>query len=150
MNDTRDIDSYIKLALGLIFLSFGKPFIYEGNEFNHSKNNDANSYRSPLRINSIKWEDKLNNMDIFNYTKDLIKLRKSIKTFTKTKASDIKKSLTFMEDIDESLVVYKIKSNNENYLVAINASVNEMKIEKEKLKTLVPVNKIINIFSKRV
>ena len=149
LNDTRDIDSYIKLALGLIFLSFGKPFIYEGNEFNHSKNNDANSYRSPLRINSIKWEDKLNNMDIFNYTKDLIKLRKSIKTFTKTKASDIKKSLTFMEDIDESLVVYKIKSNNENYLVAINASVNEMKIEKEKLKTLVPVNKIINIFSKK-
>lgn len=149
LNDTRDIDSYIKLALGLIFLSFGKPFIYEGNEFNHSKNNDANSYRSPLRINSIKWEDKLNNMDIFNYTKDLIKLRKSIKTFTKTKASDIKKSLTFMEDIDESLVVYQIKSNNENYLVAINASVNEMKIEKEKLKTLVPVNKIINIFSKK-
>lgn len=149
LNDTRDIDSYIKLALGLIFLSFGKPFIYEGNEFNHSKNNDANSYRSPLRINSIKWEDKLNNMDIFNYTKDLIKIRKSIKTFTKTKASDIKKSLTFMEDIDESLVVYQIKSNNENYLVAINASVNEMKIEKEKLKTLVPVNKIINIFSKK-
>lgn len=149
LNDTRDIDSYIKLALGLIFLSFGKPFIYEGNEFNHSKNNDANSYRSPLRINSIKWEDKLNNMDIFNYTKDLIKLRKSIKSFTKTKASDIKKSLTFMEDIDESLVVYQIKSNNENYLVAINASVNEMKIEKEKLKTLVPVNKIINIFSKK-
>lgn len=149
LNDTRDIDSYIKLAIGLIFLSFGKPFIYEGNEFNHSKNNDANSYRSPLRINSIKWEDKLNNMDIFNYTKDLIKLRKSIKTFTKTKASDIKKSLTFMEDIDESLVVYQIKSNNENYLVAINASVNEMKIEKEKLKTLVPVNKIINIFSKK-
>ncbi|MDD6918264.1 MAG: type I pullulanase [Peptoniphilaceae bacterium] len=149
LNDTREIDSYIKLALGLIFLSFGKPFIYEGNEFNHSKNNDANSYRSPLSINSIKWEDKLNNMDIFNYTKDLIKLRKSIKVFSKTKACDIKKSLTFMEDIDESLVVYQIKSNNENYLVAINASVNEMKIEKEKLKTLVPVNKIIKIFSKK-
>lgn len=149
LNDTREIDSYIKLALGLIFLSFGKPFIYEGNEFNHSKNNDANSYRSPLSINSIKWEDKLNNMDIFNYTKDLIKLRKSIKVFSKTKACDIKKSLTFMEDIDASLVVYQIKSNNENYLVAINASVNEMKIEKEKLKTLVPVNKIIKIFSKK-
>lgn len=149
LNDANDIDSYIKLALGLIFLSFGKPFIYEGNEFNHSKNNDANSYRSPLSINSIKWEDKLNNMDIFNYTKDLIRLRKSIKIFRKTKASDIRKSLTFMEDIDESLIVYQIKSSDENYLVAINASVDEMKIEKEKLKTFIPINKIIKIFSKK-
>ena len=149
LNDAKDIDSYVKLALGLVFLSFGKPFIYEGNEFNHSKNNDANSYRSPLSINSIKWEDKLNNMDIFNYTKDSIRLRKSIKIFRKTKASDIRKSLTFMEDIDESLIVYQIKSNDENYLVAINASFDEMKIEKEKLKTFVPINKIIKIFSKK-
>ena len=149
LNDAKDIDSYIKLALGLIFLSFGKPFIYEGNEFNHSKNNDANSYRSPLSINSIKWEDKLKNMDIFNYTKDLIRLRKSIKIFRKTKASDIRKSLIFMEDIDESLIVYQLKSSEENYLVAINASVGEMKIEKEKLKTFVPTNKIIKIFSKK-
>lgn len=148
LNDTKDMNSYIKLALGLIFLSFGKPFIYEGNEFNHSKSNDANSYRSALSINSIKWEDKLKNMDIFNYTKDLVKLRKSIKIFKKTKASDIKKSLTFMEDIDESLIVYKIKSKYESYLITINASVDEMKIEKEKLKSFVPINNIIKIFSK--
>ena len=54
-----------------------------------------------------------------------------------------------MEDIDESLIVYQLKSSEENYLVAINASVGEMKIEKEKLKTFVPTNKIIKIFSKK-
>lgn len=149
LNDSRDIDSYIKLALGLIFLSFGKPFIYEGNEFNHSKNNDANSYRSPLSINSIKWEDKLNNIDIFNYTKDLIKLRKSIDIFKMTKASDIRKSLTFMEDIEESLIIYKLESKKGKYLVAINASVDEKLIDRKKLDEFVQVNKISKIFSKR-
>ena len=149
LNDSRDIDSYIKLALGLIFLSFGKPFIYEGNEFNHSKNNDANSYRSPLSINSIKWEDKLNNIDIFNYTKDLIKLRKSIDIFKMTKASDIRKSLAFMENIEESLIIYKLESKKGKYLVAINASVDEKLIDRKKLDEFVQVNKISKIFSKR-
>lgn len=149
LNDTKDIDSYIKLALGLIFLSFGKPFIYEGNEFNHSKNNDANSYRSPLRINSIKWEDKLNNMDIFNYTKDLIKLRKSIKILRMTKASDIRRSLTFMEDIEESLIIYKLESEKEKYLVAINASMDEKSIDRKKLDEFIKANKISKIFTKK-
>lgn len=66
-----------------------------------------------------------------------------------TKASDIRRSLTFMEDIEESLIIYKLESEKERYLVAINASVDEMKIEKEKLKTFVPINKINKIFSKK-
>ena len=122
IKDLENIDNYIKLALTLIMLSFGKPFLYEGNEFNHSKNNDRNSYNSPLFINAINWQEKKVNVDIFNYTKNLIDLRKSLKVFNKVDPEDIRNSLTFMNNIDDSLIIYKIKADEGYILVAINAS----------------------------
>ena len=122
IKDLENIDNYIKLALTLIMLSFGKPFLYEGNEFNHSKNNDRNSYNSPLFINAINWQEKKVNVDIFNYTKNLIDLRKSLKVFNKVDPEDIRNSLTFMNNIDDSLIIYKIKTDEGYILVAINAS----------------------------
>lgn len=126
LDDTRDINSYVKLTLGIIMLSFGKPFIYEGNEFNHSKKNDANSYRSPLSINAINWEDKEKNKEIFTYTRDLIGLRKSIEAFKYTDHKEIQKRLKFIEGLDDSLVGYSL---DEEYLVLINVNDHEMSID---------------------
>ncbi len=131
LDDTRDINSYVKLALGIIMLSFGKPFIYEGNEFNHSKKNEPNSYNAPLSINAIDWEDKKNNLSIFEYTRDLIELRKSIGAFRYTKKKEIEKRLKFIEGLDESVIGYTL---DYKYLVFINANRYEMIISKEKLK----------------
>ena len=148
LEDTRDITSYAKLALGIIMLSFGKPFIYEGNEFNHSKKNDSNSYRSPLSVNAINWEEKKNNLELFNYTKDLIALRKSIEAFKYTSKEEIEDRLKFIEDLDESLVAYIL---DETYLVIINANVNPMWVCGDILeKYFVNKNeeKIVKIFDK--
>ena len=148
LEDTRDITSYAKLALGIIMLSFGKPFIYEGNEFNHSKKNDSNSYRSPLSVNAINWEEKKNNLELFNYTKDLIALRKSIEAFKYTSKEEIEDRLKFIQDLDESLVAYIL---DETYLVIINANVNPMWVCGDILeKYFVNKNeeKIVKIFDK--
>lgn len=131
LDDTRDVNSYIKLALGIIMLSFGKPFIYEGNEFNHSKKNEPNSYNAPLSINAIDWEDKKNNLSIFKYTRDLIELRKSIGAFRYTNKKEIEKRLKFIEGLDDSVIGFTL---NYKYLVFINANRYEMIISNEKLK----------------
>ena len=128
LNDLERIDDYIKLSLSLILLSYGKPFLYEGNEFNHSKNNDRNSYNSPLFVNSIKWEEKADNIDLFNYVKDLIILRKDIKVFSESDPKVIRENLKFMEGIDDSLIAYKIKSDKKLYLFLINVGKNPTEI----------------------
>lgn len=148
LDDTSDINSYIKLALGIIMLSFGKPFIYEGNEFNHSKKNDANSYRSPLYVNAIDWADKENNKEIFTYTKNLISLRKSIEAFKYTDYNEIEKRLKFIEGLDDSLIGYSL---DKKYLVLINANGHEMFVGYDKLTNHLGIekfNKIEKIFDK--
>lgn len=148
LDDTSDINSYVKLSLGIIMLSFGKPFIYEGNEFNHSKKNDANSYRSPLYINAINWEDKENNKEIFTYTKDLIALRKSIEAFKYTSYDEIENRLDFIEGLDNSLIGYTL---DKEYLVLINVNCHEIFIDYDKLENYLGsegYNKIEKIFDK--
>ena len=131
--DLEKIDDYVKLALGLIILSFGKPFIYEGNEFNHSKNNDRNSYNSPLFVNAIKWNEKAENINIFNYSKDLISLRKEIKVFNISDPFAIRDNLKFMEDLSDSLIVYKVRGDESEYLFAINASDSKVSLDNSKI-----------------
>lgn len=144
LDNTDDIDSYVKLALGLVMLSFGKPFIYEGNEFNHSKRNDANSYRSPLSVNSIEWEDKKNNMSLFKYTKELISLRKEIEAFRHTSKEEISKRLRFIENLDESIIGYTL---DDSYLVIVNVNKCGMHIEKNIIEDYINLD-IINKFEK--
>lgn len=148
LDDTGDINSYVKLSLGIIMLSFGKPFIYEGNEFNHSKKNDANSYRSPLYINAINWEDKENNKEIFTYTKDLIALRKSIEAFKYTSYDEIENRLDFIEGLDNSVIGYIL---DKEYLVLINVNCHEIFIDRDILVNYLgseEYSKIEKIFDK--
>ncbi len=150
LKDLENIDDYVKLALGLVLLSFGKPFLYEGNEFNHSKNNDRNSYNSPLFINAINWQEKEENIEIFSYTKDLIALRKDVKVFNKVNPVAIRESLSFMENIEDSLIIYKVKASDYYILVAINASNEDKHIDNKKLKSFIGYHDFImdKIFGK--
>ncbi|MCH5172468.1 MAG: type I pullulanase [Erysipelotrichales bacterium] len=75
----------------IVLLSEGIPFIQLGQDFLRSKpmdpnsdygeanraGYDHNSYRSTDYTNSIKWNLKLKNRDVFNYYKDLIALRRA-------------------------------------------------------------------------
>lgn len=129
-------------------LSFGKPFIYEGNEFNHSKKNDSNSYNSPLSVNAIKWEDKKNNFEIFNYTKDLIELRKNIEAFKYTSKDEIENRLKFIEGLEDSLIGYILDNK---YIVLINANGHDMFVSWNILDEYIKVNKdkkIVKVFDK--
>jgi hypothetical protein len=122
-----------KQALAMLLTSQGKIIIQGGTEFAHSKpffGNDPhpdrvetsskviplgnvysfheNSYQSPDCTNLILWKRKNAFMDVYNYLKDLIFLRKNIPCLHYSTAEDIRNHLNFVGEnlyytIDENL-----------------------------------------------
>lgn len=129
LTDHEDLEYISRLGFAILFLSFGKPFIYEGTEFNNSKSNNGNSYNAPLSINGIDWQDKINNIETFSFVKDLISLRKKLEVFKLVKKDDIKKALTFVDGLEDFLLAYKINFEGKKIYVVINALKNDVEID---------------------
>ena len=72
---------YLKLALGLILISQGIPFIHLGMEFGRTKKGIGNSYKDNMDINQIIWDDTIEYQDVISYLKNLINLRKTDSSF---------------------------------------------------------------------
>lgn len=109
-----------KLGSAIIMTSQGVPFFQAGEEMLRSKPSatveggfDENSYCSPDSTNSIKWDNKQNVTDVYEYYKGLIAFRKAHSALRMTQASDIQNNLVFMSNLDENVVAYTI-SNNAN------------------------------------
>lgn len=102
------------LALSIILLSQGIPFIQGGAEVLRSKNGDHNSYKSPDNINAIYWIDKVKYYEVFNYVKMLIRIRKKFKAFRFDNKEDINKiDINFLNG-DEKVGVIKWHYKDEN------------------------------------
>ncbi|MCI5839053.1 MAG: type I pullulanase [Peptoniphilaceae bacterium] len=149
LNDTSKVIDITKLAFSIIYLSFGKALIYEGNEFMHSKKNVSNSYKSPLSINSIDWSLKEKNFSLFKYVKDLISLRKELQVFSEIESEKIRQILKFIE-IKDSLLTYYIKRKNDTVLIAINVADNFEILKRDFLEGIMKLKniKINKVFSK--
>lgn len=114
------IDNYTvrqcMLAISIILTSQGIPFLHEGFEILRTKQGDHNSYKSSDKINSIKWTDKIKFMDVFNYYKGLIKLRKEHPAFRMKTALDIRgnQHVYFPQNNDKSGVIISHIRNHAN------------------------------------
>ncbi|MCH5256264.1 MAG: hypothetical protein J1D87_03185 [Lachnospiraceae bacterium] len=69
----------MKNALTFVMLSQGTPLIYSGDEFGNSQDGNNNPYCQDNPVCWIKWNMLKSNEELFNYTKELIALRKSHK-----------------------------------------------------------------------
>ena len=105
-----------KLGSAIILTSQGVSFMQAGEEMLRSKLNeksegrfDENSYCSPDATNSIKWDNKGNVIDTYEYYKGLIAFRKAHSALRMTTATDIQNMLTFMSGLDANVVAYTIK-----------------------------------------
>ena len=105
-----------KLGSAIILTSQGVSFMQAGEEMLRSKPNekseggfDENSYCSPDATNSIKWDNKGNVIDTYEYYKGLIAFRKAHSALRMTTATDIQNTLTFMSGLDANVVAYTIK-----------------------------------------
>ena len=83
------------LGIGILMTAQGIPFIQEGSEILRTKQGDHNSYKSDDFINAIKWSDKIKYIQVFNYYKGLIEIRKELPFFKIGDSEIIKKNINF-------------------------------------------------------
>ena len=100
-----------KLSNGIVLTSQGISFIHEGEEFLRTKGGEHNSFKSPDSVNKLKWSRKKQYIDVFNYYKGLISLRKAHPAFRMTTTKDINENLRFLEVNENSLVAFHISGN---------------------------------------
>lgn len=115
MNDPAETDANRqradKLAQTIVFTSQGTPFMFAGEEVFRDKKGVHNSYCSPDSINAIDWTLKNKNADLYNYYRELIKLRKSHPAFRMTTAEDVARNLVFDRVKEPNLISYSLKNN---------------------------------------
>ncbi len=100
-----------KLANTIVLTSQGIPFLHGGVEFLRSKGGDHNSFESPDSINSIKWEQKDEHADVYEYYRSMIALRKSHPAFRMKDPEEIGEKLVFMEEEHPHLLGYWLKDH---------------------------------------
>ncbi len=136
-NQRSSIPFMVEQAGALVLTSQGIPFIHAGAEMLRSKPKegggyDENSYESPDSVNQIRWDlkAKKENLEVFNYYKGLIALRKAHPAFRMTSAQEVSANLEFVYLNQPKLIAYMI-SNNANgdswdkILVVHNSSFDE-------------------------
>lgn len=82
-----------KLALSLVLTSQGISFLHAGVEFLRSKKGVENSYDSPDSINQIDWSLKAKNIDVFQFTQALIKMRREHPAFRMMSSKQISRNI---------------------------------------------------------
>lgn len=110
-----------KLMLAAVILAQGVPFIHHGQEFCRSKHGISNSYRSPDSVNKIDWARKEQYGEVVDYTRDLLKLRRSEPCFRLKTAEDIASCISY-EVIGNGILVYTIQTIEKRTNVYFNPS----------------------------
>jgi len=101
-------------ANAIVLTSQGIPFLHAGVDFMRSKpalngGYDSNSYESPDEVNQLRWDRKAQYIDVFEYYKALIEIRKTYSHFRMDTATQILARLQFV-DANSGLqaIAYKI------------------------------------------
>ena len=123
-----------KMANTIILTSQGIPYIYAGEEMLRTKNGDDNSNKSPDMINQIVWHSKYDHIELFEYYRGLIELRKKHPAFRMTKTEMIQKHLNFLPTPVTNTIAYNISgsANGDSFadiVVLFNANVSEVKFK---------------------
>ncbi|VXB54247.1 Pullulanase, type I [Exiguobacterium sp. 8H] len=96
-----------RLASSIILTSQGTTFLHAGQEFMRTKEGDHNSYKSPDSINQLDWKRAADRKADVQYMKGLIEMRKANPGLRMTKASDVKRFLTFHK-AEANVITYTI------------------------------------------
>ena len=132
LDDERKILQH-KLGAAIVLTAQGVPYLQAGMDFLRTKRGEHNSYRSPDYINALDWGRKLENLEVFNYIRGLIALRRRHPAFRLTSAELIRKSILFLP-APRNTVVYLIKEAPQgerwrNILVIYNANPEQIELD---------------------
>ncbi len=101
-NELNRLKSMAIQSNAIVLTSQGIPFLHAGVEFLRSKplpdgGFDHNSYESPDSVNQLRWDRKARFVDVFEYYKDLIYIRKAYDNFRMTDPTIIESLVTFLD-----------------------------------------------------
>jgi pullulanase len=88
-----------KLANAIVLTSQGIPFLHAGEEFLRTKKGEENSYNRPDEINRLDWTRKKEHLDVYNFYRDLIAMRKAHPAFRMRTAAEARVNLKFYEEL---------------------------------------------------
>ena len=112
-----------RLAMALVLLAQGVPFLHAGQDFLRSKplpngQFDHNSYSSPDSVNSIKWNMLHENRREAEYCRELIKFRKSHPILRMQSFDEINNAAEVLQSSDGTIAL-KLR-REEEMLMLIN------------------------------
>lgn len=123
-----------KLAAAIVFTAQGVPFFQAGEEMLRTKPADEkgkfveDSYKSPDSVNSIKWSQKSKTLDVFEYYKGLIALRKAEPGFRMDQTTEVAKKLRFMDTNQNNVVAYTIEEEANTLVVIYNGNKKDVSV----------------------
>ena len=100
----------MKLTAALILTSQGVPFLHSGVDFCRTKGGNGNSYKSPDSVNQIDWQRKEAYLDVFDYYKKLIQLRRNHPCFRIPNTELIQQHVNFCTQYQLGVVSYCIEA----------------------------------------
>lgn len=122
-----------RMAALLNLTSQGSVLFQSGEEFARSKEGDSDSYKSPDRINAIRWSRLEQFEDLSQYYKGLIEIRKSFPAFWDTTTASLNTIQTAEEEQDH-FIAYTIQNPRggagwNTAAVIVNASFTERTVD---------------------
>ncbi|MBR1786789.1 MAG: type I pullulanase [Paludibacteraceae bacterium] len=116
-----------KLAQTAVLMSQGMAFLYGGEELFRTKLGIDNSFESPDSINIIPWENKQKYAELFEYYKEIIKIRREHKGLRLGSAELVRQHVEFPPTDNPSFIIYRIKDlegidNAKSLIVLLNGS----------------------------
>ena len=110
-----------RLALQIIAISQGVPFIHAGQEFYRTKKGVENAYNAPDSINMLDFNRRDKYIDDINGFKELIKIRKEYPEFRLTNAFDIEKKMHYIESLsNKHRLCYVLEGNGYLLTICVN------------------------------
>ena len=130
----QDMLDIQKLANGIVLTAQGVAFLHAGEEMVRTKFGEHNSYNLPDSINQLVWSNKAKYIEVFEFYRKMVALRKNHPAFRMPTTEMIQKHLSFF-DIEHPLVVGYLIANHangdrwKNIVVFYNADANRVEAD---------------------
>lgn len=111
-DDLELVKKQAMLAIAMVLLAQGVPFLHSGQEFLRTKEMDTNSYASGDEINHIDWSRRETYKDTVDFVKEIIAIRKRFACFKLKSTSDLEQESEIIVLNSKSIMMhYNSKCN---------------------------------------
>lgn len=136
LDNKQNLDA-CRLALEIVLVSQGIPFIHAGEEFFRTKQGIENSYNSKDEINKIDYERRDTYLSMVQTIRDLISIRKKCSLLRFSTAVEIKRYAHVLEGLlDYHTFAFLIQTEGEKLYIIIKNDSSDRTIELENVELI--------------